>query len=74
MSVDIVEDEGNEPVFVDPVAERIHAVAKLIEAASSITDPDLKKAAVDLIEVVKRTIKTRSQAELTIIQGGKSDG
>ncbi|RNJ49355.1 hypothetical protein [Methylocystis hirsuta] len=74
MSADIVDDEGHEPSFVDPVAERIQAVATLIVAADKVTDPALKKAALDFIDVVKRTIKTRSQAELSVIQGGKNDG
>jgi hypothetical protein len=61
------------PVYADPVVDRGEVLIKLAEAVERTSNFKSQKLLHDYMDKVLKSIKLPPQAQLTVIEGGKTD-
>lgn len=60
-----------EEAEIDKVAARCNSFTKLMALTMNIKDDDLKKESLRMLEAVRKSFKTISSADISILPGGK---
>lgn len=73
MIEDISNEESYNESYTDPIADRVHAMAAFVTALDRIKNDVIRREGLEMMRVVRRSIRTQPQGDLIQIKGGKSE-